>query len=606
MLPLRRGEATLTRSSRTRPTRRLPLAVAPRLPRLRLLTTPSKPSHTLAVLGGGLSGLSTAYYALRTLTPEARQRTRVVLLEKEERTGGWCRAVRLQGGRTLGDGEKLKKGEESLVFETGPRSIRPVGLMGWLTVELAHSLGVTPRLLTVPKTAPSAKNRYLFTPPSLTKLPSSLPSAISSIFTVPLLRRVFPSFLLEPFRPRSPLHNDPDGGDESIDAFFTRRFGRALAEEMVSAMIHGIYAGDSRRLSVRAVFPQLWEAEREWGSVVLAGLFGSLARRKGWRATSRWRSAKEGEDVQLERVKEGLRQSGEEGKQLVKSLEGASVWGVKGGLQGLTEALEEKLRGEGVEFWQGEQGRVEKVEKADGAWRITTTGSDTLSASHLVTTIPSLLPPSLSPPTLPATTVSVINLAFPRPPPSSPSLFPPGFGYLIPRTVPTSQNPHHALGVIFDSDVMPGVDASAQQNLVKISLLIGGSYWLDKRPTPSPSHEELLSAALDTLRLHFPDTTFPDPVHAFSHAHVNCIPQVPPGFLPSFRAFGERLREAGNISVVGGGFAAVGVNGCVKAAWEVGEAVGRKISKEVEGKEAKGEEGRMVEVVKTGTEMWEV
>lgn len=206
---------------------------------------------------------------------------------------------------------------------------------------------------------------------------------------------------------------------------------------------------------------------------------------------------------------------------------------------------------------------------------------------------------------MPSATVSVINLSFPAPSPGAAPLFPPGFGYLIPRTVPIEQNPHHALGVIFDSDVQPEVDSSRDRGLIKVSLLLGGSYWLDQHPPPSPTHEELVRAALETLRLHFPATRFPEPVHAFSHTHRDCIPQVPPNSLPSFRAFGERLRREGNgsVAVVGGGFSAVGVNGCVKSAWEVGSAMAELRN----GGEVTSEVGQAVaRTVKTGTEMWEL
>ncbi|GJN89373.1 hypothetical protein Rhopal_002353-T1 [Rhodotorula paludigena] len=559
--------------------------------------------HTLAILGGGLSGLSTAHYFLRTLDPAVRRRTRIVVLEKEERVGGWCRAIRLQDGRRLGETEKPDGGKELLVFETGPRSIRPVGLLGWLTIEMAHDTGLTPSIVTVPKTAPSARNRFLYSPSSgLTLLPSSLAYAIRSIFTTPLIRRVLPSLLLEPFRPRSPLHADPSGAaDESVDAFFTRRFGPVLASELVSAMIHGIYAGDARRLSVRAVFPQLWDAEREWGSVVLAGVFGRWARERGWKEKSAWRVRVEAEEVEMRRVKERIRESGAEGEELVQDMEKASVWGVKGGLQGLTEQLRERLAGEGVEFRMGEKGRVEEVVKVDGRWRIRTSAGP-LDATHLVTTLPQLLPSALSPPSLPAPTVSVINLSFPAPPPGAAPLLPHGFGYLIPRTVPPSHNPHHALGVIFDTDVQPDVDDASSAGLVKVSLLLGGSYWLDKHPPPSPSHDSLVAAALETLRMHFPSTDFPEPVHAFSSTHRDCIPQVPPGMLPDFRAFGTRLEQAGSVAVVGGGLSAVGVNGCVKAAWEVGTSFAQALN---EGNGGKVDEA-VRRAVKTGTQMWEV
>ncbi|SCZ98620.1 BZ3500_MvSof-1268-A1-R1_Chr3-1g05505 [Microbotryum saponariae] len=552
------------------------------------------PQRTVAILGGGLSGLSSAFYFLRALPPHLRQSTRIVVCEKQDRVGGWCRAIKvpLNGG---------KQGDQ-LVFETGPRSIRPVGLMGWLTIEMvslqtAHTIGLTPRIVTVSKSAPSAKNRYLFIDRSLFLLPSSLWSAFKSLFSLQtnLMRRVIPSILLEPFRPRSPLHATPDGGDETVDAFFSRRFGPVLASNMISAMIHGIYAGDTRRLSVRAIFPGLWEAEREWGSVILAALFGGIWRKRGWKPKSAYRLGVEREAVVMEEIKERLVQSGEEGKDLVDRMLGASVWGIKGGLEELTFGLERWLREQGVEFRLGEESQVERTK--EGEWTIKTP-TTTLHPTHLITTLPSLLPDPISPPPIPATTVSVINLAFPTSP-TTPRLLPPGFGYLIPRTVPRSENPHQALGIIFDSDVMPHVDAcstssTTSEGLEKLSLLIGGSYWLDHHPPPEPSHSDLVKQALQTLQLHFPSTSFPTPSYAFSTTHQHCIPQIPPYHFLAFRQMGQRLRQERRVrvAVVGGGFASVGVNGAVKAAWEVGEGMA---------KDVRGEGG-----YRTGTEMWDL
>src|SRR5262249_58138779 len=53
-----------------------------------------------------------------------------------------------------------------------------------------------------------------------------------------------------------------DGGDESIGAFITRRFGREAATYIAEPLLAGIHAGDVDRLSVRALFPQFVEAER--------------------------------------------------------------------------------------------------------------------------------------------------------------------------------------------------------------------------------------------------------------------------------------------------------------------------------------------------------
>ena len=134
---------------------------------------------------------------------------------------------------------------------------------------------------------------------------------------------------MEPFRPRSPQHDLADGGDESVDAFFARRFGKPLARNMISAMIHGIYAGDTRRLSVRALFPGVWEAEREWGSVIRAVVFGGMWRRRGWAPKSEYRRIVEEEQREMEVVK-ALVGAREGGGDLVRRMESSSVWGVKG------------------------------------------------------------------------------------------------------------------------------------------------------------------------------------------------------------------------------------------------------------------------------------
>ena len=117
---------------------------APRLaPRRLRVTTQTRADNapetdrttTLAIVGAGLSGLSTAHHYLRQLSPGLRSNTRIVVLDKQERVGGWCRAVRVRD-----DDAHSKDGNNLLVFETGPRSIRPVGLSGWLTLQMASPL----------------------------------------------------------------------------------------------------------------------------------------------------------------------------------------------------------------------------------------------------------------------------------------------------------------------------------------------------------------------------------------------------------------------------------------------------------------------------------
>ena len=86
------------------------------------------------------------------------------------------------------------------------------------------------------------------------------------MLTSPLGPALLPAVVREPFRSRN---RDPSRADESVDSFLARRFGDSFARIFGSALIHGIYAADARKLSVRAAFPTLWEAEeRGKGSVI--------------------------------------------------------------------------------------------------------------------------------------------------------------------------------------------------------------------------------------------------------------------------------------------------------------------------------------------------
>jgi protoporphyrinogen/coproporphyrinogen III oxidase len=69
-------------------------------------------SRHIAVLGGGLTGLSAAFHLTRKF-PAAR----ITLLEKSSRLGGW-----VQSERQTVDDDKA-----SVVLEGGPRTLRTAG-----------------------------------------------------------------------------------------------------------------------------------------------------------------------------------------------------------------------------------------------------------------------------------------------------------------------------------------------------------------------------------------------------------------------------------------------------------------------------------------------
>ena len=61
-----------------------------------------------------------------------------------------------------------------------------------------------------------------------------------------------------------------DADDESVGAFTTRRFGEAFTRRIAQPLLGGIHAGDVDRLSLRALFPPLADADAAGGSVLAA------------------------------------------------------------------------------------------------------------------------------------------------------------------------------------------------------------------------------------------------------------------------------------------------------------------------------------------------
>ena len=130
-----------------------------------------------------------------------------------------------------------------------------------MTQAQINLLNLQSSLLIVPKSSPAAKNRYLHIPG--TEGLTIIPQSFSTLLKSPLTKILIPAILGGIFRSHSPaLKALREDDDVSVDAFITAKFGEDFARLFASALIHGIYAADSRQLSMRASFPSLWNASR--------------------------------------------------------------------------------------------------------------------------------------------------------------------------------------------------------------------------------------------------------------------------------------------------------------------------------------------------------
>jgi protoporphyrinogen/coproporphyrinogen III oxidase len=185
------------------------------------------------VLGAGISGLACAY-ALQ------KGRQNVLVVEAASRPGGVIQSIENDG----------------YLLERGPQSFSGTPLL----YELCADLGLSEQLVEAPHAAP----RFVLLGGKLVPVPMSPAAFLSSGL---LGWRTKFAVLTEVLRTSRPPNRD-----ESIAAFTRRKFSAQLLDRLVDPFVCGIYAGDSERISLRAAFPSIYEAEKSSGSVV-RGMF---------------------------------------------------------------------------------------------------------------------------------------------------------------------------------------------------------------------------------------------------------------------------------------------------------------------------------------------
>ena len=119
--------------------------------------------------------------------------------------------------------------------------------------------------------------------------------------------------------------------DESVGSFISRRVSRSVADNLVSALFHGIYAGDIWKLSAKSILPLPWAREAKHGNLAGAA-FGAMLQKTSWNFC---------DDIELQ-----MRlQKGSWNTQLRDAIKNASVFTFRRGIAQLTEALEGRIMG---------------------------------------------------------------------------------------------------------------------------------------------------------------------------------------------------------------------------------------------------------------------
>lgn len=459
------------------------------------------------IIGAGISGLVCAH-SLRKSGIDA------IVVESSGGPGGLIRSERRDG----------------YLLELGPQSFSSTPQL----FELCGDLGIRDQLVEASPRAP----RFLLIDGRLRQAPLNPPAFFaSSLFSA----KTKWALLHDAFGRTTP----PNSPDESIAAFTRRKFTSELLDRFVGPFVSGIYAGDPEKLSLRATFRQVYEAERSAGSVIRGMM----------------RSAKSKPSPRREPTLQSFRDGNET---LVKAL--AATLGAA--LRTGTSATEISLEGSINASVSPKRFHVSLSAKDSAAQII---------ADNLVLATPAGVAAALLRPIsadlfaalnqIEYAPVAVVSLGYPK---SAVAHNLNGFGFLIPRSEKL-----RTLGTVWNSSLFPN---RAPADHVLLTSFAGGA--TDPAITALPAGEivALLHRELaPILQIQSP------PVFSNVMTCSRALPQYNLGHSERVAAIRKLIAELPNAFLTGNYFSGSSIGACIEQALSVASEISARIAQTVQG-----------------------
>lgn len=168
----------------------------------------------------------------------------IKLVEASDRLGGKIETVKK-------DGFTIERGPDSFLSRKPP------------TLNLIKSLGMENQLV-----RNSTGQAYVLVKGKLHKIP------LGSFMGIPIhLKPFLFSGLVSPIgKLRAGFDlikkKSAPAKDQPLGTFFRNRFGDELVENLIEPLLGGIYSGDLDKMSLMATFPDFYETEQEYGSLI--------------------------------------------------------------------------------------------------------------------------------------------------------------------------------------------------------------------------------------------------------------------------------------------------------------------------------------------------
>ncbi|KAH6690425.1 hypothetical protein F5X68DRAFT_202923 [Plectosphaerella plurivora] len=493
----------------------------------------SEKPQNIAVIGGGITGLSTAHY----LAKYAAKGTTITIYEGSERLGGWLHTQTV---------EFENKGEKATVrFERGPRTLRSYARDTWkmddlVLYDLLRDIKLDPifrpggaRYITLDNKPISLTARNIISDP---KLRSIWKPALKAFFRLKRAR-------LGGFGKRA--SSPPPEADMSVGAFVRMMTGDSrLADQLVSAVMHGVWGGDIDRLSMVQVMPKLW-----WNF---------------WYKDARDAVHMPAHEVRL--IEEAMADEGVQ--DLVRQSAQGQLLMFAGGMEDLPRAIVQGLKANtDVEIRTASP--VEQIAYDEAAAKVNVTSAgksvaydrviSTVFSRQLATLTPSL--PSLT--EAEAATITAVNLWFPKPALNARAR---GLGCLLPRADGGYNDRHGLLGIFFDSDALIHPPTGTEPQGTKLFFLFRGEL----------TETDAVARAREVLADHH-RVDPAEPCIALHRINKDCIPQHHVGHRALMARADEELQAGfgGRLTVAGPSYTGVGVVGSIRAGRDVAVQVAR-------------------------------
>lgn len=205
----------------------------------------SETTYHMTIIGGGITGLSAAFYLHQEI--EAKNLpVRIQLIEEADRLGGKIKTWRHEG----------------YVIELGPDSFLE---RKGSAAQLARDLGLQDELV-----RNSTGQSYIYHQDRLLPIPEGAVMGVPTKL-MPFVRTDLISWPGK-LRAAADLFLPASKGNEdrSVGEFFRRRLGDEVIENLIQPLLSGVYSGDIDNLSLLSSFPQYAKMEQQHRSLILA------------------------------------------------------------------------------------------------------------------------------------------------------------------------------------------------------------------------------------------------------------------------------------------------------------------------------------------------